>query len=104
MHGNTDLHIPQLLSCCKHFSSATVAPAWSFHGGITASSTSWDEQRGNTKANVALCSELGNKPLWYCRTNSEWLRWEYFTAKANTAAKSCSASKLLTERTEIQQS
>lgn len=34
-------------SCCKHFSSATVLPARSFHSGITVSLTSWDEYHGN---------------------------------------------------------
>lgn len=92
----------QLLRSCKLFNSVPALPMWSFHGAIIMSFVSWDKYHGISKANVDRCFELGNKPIWYCRTNSERLHWEHCTAKANTAAKSCSAGKFFTERAGMQ--
>lgn len=96
--GNTKPNVAQLLGCCILFSSAPALPVWSFQSAIIMSFVSWAKYCGISKANIALCFELGNKPLWYCRTNSERLQWEHCTAKAYIAANSCSAGKFFTQR------
>lgn len=96
--GNTKPNVAQLLGCCILFSSAPALPVWSFQSAIIMSFVRWGKYCGISKANIALCFELGNKPLWYCRTNSERLQWEHCTAKAYIAANSCSAGKFFTQR------